>query len=68
MEKEFLSASEAAAYLNLNKNTLYILARQGVIPSIRPLPKKVIFYQEDLKNYLLSHRYASDAEILAQMS
>ena len=62
--KDFLSAAEAAEYLHLNKNHLYILARNGVIPCIRPLQRKVLFSLEDLRNYLMSHRCQSDQEIL----
>jgi excisionase family DNA binding protein len=67
MEQNFCNVTQAAEYLNLSKNTVYILARQGIIPSIRPLPKKLLFYYPDLKNYLLNHRHASDAEILKDM-
>lgn len=62
--QEFLTADEAAEYLHVNKNHLYILARGGVIPCIRPLPRKVLFSLEDLRNYLLSHRCPSDQEIM----
>jgi excisionase family DNA binding protein len=64
LPKEFLSADEAAEYLHLNKNHLYILAREGVIPCIRPFARKVLFSLEDLRNYLLSHRCQTDQEIL----
>jgi len=64
MNNEFMTANEAAGYLRMNKNSLYILARKGVIPCIRPLPGKVLFLFEDMKAYLMSHRCASDDEIL----
>lgn len=66
MENEFYDAQQTADYLHITKNYVYILARMGIIPSIRPLPGKVLFYREDLKNFLLQHRVASDEEELAK--
>lgn len=62
--KEFLSATEAAEYLHLNKNHLYILARAGKITCYRPLKRKVLFLTEDLKSFLMKHKCCSDQEVL----
>ncbi len=64
-QKVYLTAKEAAEYLRINLNTLYIMARNGVIPSIRPMKRKVIFNRNDLDNYYSMKRYNSDKEIIS---
>lgn len=48
----YLNATQAATLLNLSRQHLYKLTREGVIPAYRPTGKKLYFSEEDLKNWV----------------
>lgn len=54
MEKEMLTAREAAAYLNVNEKVLYRLVRDGRIPGTR-ITGKWTFSRSQLQDWIESH-------------
>ena len=63
MQKEILTADEAAKFLGLKKSYLYKLTMQRKVPFYRPLGKMVYFNRKELEQWLLSNRCASDEEL-----
>jgi putative molybdopterin biosynthesis protein len=71
MEKEMLTAKEAAEYLNLNEKIIYRLVREGRLPGAR-ITGKWTFSRSQLRDWIESHslerirsippRYESKAE------
>jgi len=54
MERKYLSAKEAADYLNISLNALYILNHYRVIPFYKPKGGKVYYDVCELDNYITS--------------
>ncbi len=54
MEKEMLTAREAAAYLNLNEKIIYRLVREGRVPGAR-ITGKWTFSRSQLREWIESH-------------
>lgn len=55
MNKEFLTVSEAAAYLGYTRGTIYTKVCKNEIPHIK-MGKFVRFEPEKLRNFVLSGR------------
>ena len=54
MEKEMLTAREAAEYLNLNEKIIYRLVREGRLPGAR-ITGKLTFSRSQLREWIESH-------------
>lgn len=66
--KEVLNFNEAAIYMELSHSHMYKLTSGGQIPFYKPTGKKLYFKREELDNWLLRNRSASQAEIEQQAS
>jgi putative molybdopterin biosynthesis protein len=55
MEERLLKVSEAAEFLGLGRNTVYILAREGKLPHYR-IGDSVRFDRAELRAWLQEHR------------
>lgn len=64
-EKPFLSITEAAAYLNMPKGTIYHFTSKGILPYHKLNNRRVYFCIEDLNDFILNRdtRISSKAEI-----
>ena len=62
-KSKILTASETAAYLGINVNTLYAMMSRREIPYYKPGGKNTFFKVEDLENHLLRGRVATEEEI-----
>ena len=65
-QKEVLSASEAATYMNVSLSHLYKLTAERKVPHFKPMGKMVYFNRLELESWLLSNRVATDAELEQQ--
>lgn len=65
-QKEVLSASEAATYMNVSLSHLYKLTAERKVPHFKPMGKMVYFNRLELESWLQSNRVATDAELEAQ--
>ena len=65
-QKEVLSASEAASYMNVSLSYLYKLTAARKIPHSKPMGKMVYFNRLELENWLQSNRVVTDAELEQQ--
>lgn len=63
LQKEVLTADEAATYLGMSKSYVYKLTMGRKIPFYRPLGKMVYFNRKELEQWLQANRCASDAEL-----
>jgi len=68
--KKFLSVREAAALLDVSKQTIYKLSCLGVLPKYKlPHGEKMYFAREDLEAYVSSGfipaTFATDADVSA---
>jgi excisionase family DNA binding protein len=61
-EKEILSLSEAAKFLNVSKSCIYKITSQKQIPHYVPGGKKIYFRKEDLENWILKSKVDSVIE------
>lgn len=66
LQKQFFNADEAAAYLGLSKSTLYKMTMSRRIPFYRPTGKLLYFRREELEQWLLANRCATDEELNEQ--
>jgi excisionase family DNA binding protein len=64
-EKEILSLSEAAKFLNVSKSCIYKITSQKQIPHYIPGGKKIYFKKSDLEDWLLKNRIAPSSEFEA---
>lgn len=55
-EKNFVSLTEAAEYLDLQKSTLYAYCRQRLIPFYKVNGRKNYFLRQDLDNFIINDR------------
>jgi excisionase family DNA binding protein len=64
-EKPFLTINEAAQYLGISKNSLYLYTSQKAIPYFKPRNRKIYFAISDLDKFALDrrNRISSDEEI-----
>ena len=63
LQKEVLTADEAAKYLGLSKSYLYKLTYRKQIPFYRPMGKMVYFNREELVQWLQANRCPTDEEL-----
>ena len=62
-DKEYLTATEAAAFLNIQISYLYKLVHNGAIPRYKPFGKLLFFKLDDLKKFIENGRVKSMDEI-----
>ncbi|WP_341224802.1 helix-turn-helix domain-containing protein [uncultured Arcticibacterium sp.] len=67
-QKEVLNFNEATQYLGISDSHLYKLTSGNKIPFYKPGGKIIYFQREELNNWLLSNRIASDSEIIERAS
>ena len=65
-QKEVLSASEAAAYMNVSLSHLYKLTAERKVPHFKPMGKMMYFNRLELESWLQSNRVATNRELEAQ--
>ena len=65
-QKEVLSASEAATYMNVSLSHLYKLTAERKVPHFKPMGKMVYFNRPELEKWLQTNRVATDCELEAQ--
>ena len=65
-QKEVLSASEAATYMNVSLSHLYKLTAERKVPHFKPMGKMVYFNRLELEQWLQTNRVATDAELEQQ--
>lgn len=61
--KEVLNFEEACIYTGLSKSAMYKLTMQGLVPHYKPTGKLNYFNRQELTNWLLTNRCATNAEI-----
>lgn len=61
--KEVLTFEEACTYTGLSKSAMYKHTMNATVPCYRPTGKLVYFNRQELIDWLLQNRYATDAEI-----
>lgn len=61
--KEVLNFDEACTYAGLSKSAMYKQTMQGNVPHYKPTGKCVYFNRQELENWLLSNRCATNAEL-----
>jgi excisionase family DNA binding protein len=54
MEKQILSSTEAAAYLDISLNQLYKLSSAGKLPTYSPTGGKIYFLKDELVEWVTS--------------
>lgn len=64
--KKVLTTEEAARYLGVSISYLYKLTMLKKIPHSKPLGKKCYFDREELEQWLLANRIATNEEIEQQ--
>lgn len=65
-QKEVLSASEAATYMNVSLSHLYKLTAERKVPHFKPMGKMVYFNRLELEQWLQTNRVATDEELEQQ--
>ena len=65
-QKEVLSASEAATYMNVSLSHLYKLTAERKVPHFKPMGKMVYFNRPELEKWLQTNRVATDVELEQQ--
>lgn len=65
-QKEVLSASEAATYMNVSLSHLYKLTAERKVPHFKPMGKMVYFNRLELEGWLQTNRVITDAELEKQ--
>jgi excisionase family DNA binding protein len=59
MDKQILSSTEAAAYLDISLHQLYKLSSSGKLPTYSPTGGKIYFLQSDIEEWVLGSRRAT---------
>ena len=62
-QKNVLNFSEVELYTNLSKSYLYELTSSGGIPCYKPNGKQLYFKKQEIEDWLLSNRKATNIEI-----
>ncbi|HTK19198.1 MAG TPA: helix-turn-helix domain-containing protein [Mucilaginibacter sp.] len=62
-EKEMLTVSEAAEFMNVSKSTLYKMSFNRDVPVYKPTGRRVYFKREDLVKHITHNRVMSRQEI-----
>lgn len=68
LQKSVLNFNEVASYTGLSKSYLYKLTCSGGIPCYKPQGKHIYFSRQEIDNWLLQNRKATNAEIEQQAS
>lgn len=56
MERATVSIEEVSEITRLSKKSIYQLIRTGQIPAYRPGKNKLLFFQDEIENYLRKNR------------
>jgi len=62
-QKNVLNFSELKLYTNLSESYLYELTSTGGIPCYKPNGKKLYFKKQEIEDWLLSNRKATNIEL-----
>ena len=62
-QKNVLNFSEVKLYTNLSESYLYELTSSGGIPCYKPNGKKLYFKKQEIEDWLLSNRKATNIEL-----
>ena len=62
-QKNVLNFSEVKLYTNLSESYLYELTSSGSIPCYKPNGKQLYFKKQEIEDWLLSNRKATNIEI-----
>ena len=62
-QKNVLNFSEVKLYTNLSESYLYELTSSGGIPCYKPNGKQLYFKKQEIEDWLLSNRKATNIEI-----
>lgn len=68
LQKVVLNFNEAANYTSLSKSYLYKLTSSGGIPCYKPQGKQIYFNKQEIDNWLLQNRKATNIELENQAS
>lgn len=66
--KDELTTKEAAMYLGISVSTLYKKTMNNEIPFYRPLNRHIYFKRQELSQWILRNRNATDEEMQAEAS
>lgn len=61
--KEVLTLDECSTFTGYSKNHLYRLTSQRVIPFYKPMGGTIYFKKQEIEEWLLQNRQATEAEI-----
>lgn len=61
--KEVLTLDECSMFTGYSKNHLYRLTSQRVIPFYKPMGGTIYFKKQEIEEWLLQNRQATEAEI-----
>lgn len=64
--KDVLTSDEAATYMGVSKSYLYKLTMERKIPHYKPMGKMVYFSRQELEQWLLTNKVATDEELSQQ--
>jgi excisionase family DNA binding protein len=67
-QKTVLNFDEVAAYTGLSKSYLYKLTSTGGIPCYKPQGKHIYFDKQEIDQWLLQNRKATNQELESQAS
>jgi excisionase family DNA binding protein len=56
MEKVTLTIGDVAERTRLSKKSIYQLIRTGQLPAYRPAKNKLVFFEDEVENYLKKHQ------------
>lgn len=62
-QKVVLNFNEVASYTGLSKSYLYKLTSSGGIPCYKPQGKQIYFNKQEIDNWLLQNRKATNSEL-----
>lgn len=65
-QKTVLNFDEVAAYTGLSKSYLYKLTSSGGIPCFKPQGKHIYFNKQEIDQWLMQNRKATNSEIDSQ--
>lgn len=65
-EKEMLTISEAAEYLQISKGSMYKMTSSRQIPFYKPTGKMIYIHRQDLVDWVKKHPYKSTQQIEAE--
>ena len=64
-----LSSDEACAFMHVSKSTLYKMTSRGDLVYYKSAGHKLIhFLEDDLRNWVMAHRVASNQEIAREVN